>query len=58
MAERAFGPSGTPEKSAALNRYNRRTTKGRAMGVVLSIETESCPISVIDAKVRPQDAGD
>jgi hypothetical protein len=102
MAKRAFGPSGTPEKSAdyhgacryvrtspdvvkkgvkslnvemeleealklrlaldscllALNRYNRSTAKGRAMGVVLSIKTDTSSIAVIDAKVRPQDAGD
>lgn len=42
----------------ALNRYNRSTSKGRAMGVVLSIKTESSSIAVIEAAMRQQDAGD
>lgn len=42
----------------SLNRYNRSTSKGKGMGVVLSIKTETLSIAVIDAPVRPQDAGD
>src|SRR5688572_25622007 len=37
----------------AVNRYNRSTSKGRAMGVVLSVKTESSSIAVIEAPVRP-----
>ena len=33
----------------ALNRYNRSTQKGRAMGVLLSVKTESLSIAVIEA---------
>jgi hypothetical protein len=40
----------------ALNRYNRSTSKGRAMGVVLSVKTESSSIAIIEAAVRPADA--
>src|SRR5688572_24360620 len=36
----------------AVNRYNRNTTKGRSMGVVLSIKTETSSITVIEAPVR------
>ena len=39
----------------AVNRYNRSTLKGRAMGVVLSVKTESSSIAVIEAPVRPAD---
>lgn len=35
-----------------VNRYNRSTTKGKAMGVVLSIKTESGSIAVIEAPMR------
>ena len=42
----------------AINRYNRATTKGRAMGVVLSVKTESSTIAVIESAMRPADAGD
>ena len=36
----------------AVNRYNRSTTKGKAMGVVLSMKTESASIAVIEAPMR------
>lgn len=36
----------------AVNRYHRSTTKGKAMGVVLSIKTESGSIAVIEAPIR------
>ena len=42
----------------SLNRYNRSTLKGRAMGVVLSIKTESSSIAVIEVAMRPQDSAD
>src|SRR5262245_43062485 len=42
----------------SLNRYNRSTTRGRAMGVVLSIKTESSSIAVIEAATRRQDGTD
>jgi hypothetical protein len=42
----------------ALNPLNRSTTKGRVMGAVLSIKTESSSIAVIDAKVRARDSDD
>lgn len=37
----------------AVNRYNRNTTKGRAMGLTLSLKTESGSIAVIETKMRP-----
>ena len=40
----------------ALNRYNRSTSKGRAMGVVLSMKMESSSVAVIEAPVRYKDA--
>ena len=42
----------------SLNRYNRSTSKGRAMAVVLSIKTKHSQIAVIEAAIRPQDTGD
>lgn len=36
----------------AVNRYNRSTLKGRAMGVVLSVKTESSSVAVIEAPMR------
>ena len=36
----------------ALNRYNRATTKGREMGLCLSLKTEAATISVIETKVK------
>lgn len=44
-----------------LNRYKRSTTKGREMGMLLSIKTDSQTISVIEKKVaqktrRPEDS--
>jgi hypothetical protein len=42
----------------ALNRYNRATTKGRAMGVVLSIKTGSSTIAVIESAMRAPDVGE
>lgn len=35
-----------------VNRYNRSTTRGRAMGVVLSVKTDGASIAVIEAPVR------
>jgi len=40
----------------AVNGYNRSTSKGRAMGVVLSVKTESSSIAVIEAVVHPANA--
>jgi hypothetical protein len=37
-----------------LNRYKRSATKGREMGMVLSIKTESNTITVIEQRVRPE----
>ena len=42
----------------SLNRYNRSTSKGKGMGVVLSLKTESSSIAVIEAPIRPQDSND
>lgn len=36
----------------ALNRYKRNTTKGRKMGVCLSLKTDVNSISVIEAPVK------
>ena len=36
-----------------LNRYNRSTTAGREMGLLLSIKTDSSSITVIEKRVRP-----
>lgn len=41
----------------AVNRYNRSTVKGKSMGVVLSIKTESGSIAVIEATVRDSQRG-
>jgi len=38
----------------ALNRYNRGTAQGRAMGVLLSIKTDNSSVSVIEAKLTPK----
>lgn len=35
-----------------LNRYNRNTTEGKEMGMVLSMKTESSSITVIESRVR------
>lgn len=40
----------------AVNRYNRSTSKGKAMRVVLSLKTESSSIAVIEAPARGKDA--
>jgi hypothetical protein len=40
----------------AVNRYSRSTSKGKAMGVLLSIKTEGSAISVIEAPVHGKDA--
>jgi len=37
----------------AANRYNRSTTKGKAMGVCLSIKTDNGSVAVIEATMRP-----
>lgn len=36
----------------AVNRYNRSTAKGRAMGVCLSLKTEAGNVTVIEVPVR------
>jgi hypothetical protein len=36
-----------------LNRYNRSTTAGREMGLLLSVKTDSSTIIVIEKRVRP-----
>jgi hypothetical protein len=36
----------------ALNRYNRSTTKGRAMGLLLSVKMDNSSIAVIEAPLR------
>jgi hypothetical protein len=36
----------------ALNRYNRSTTKGRGMGLVLAIKLDNSSVSVIEAAVK------
>jgi len=36
-----------------LNRYNRATTEGSEMGLLLSIKTDSKSITVIEKRVRP-----
>jgi len=36
----------------ALNRYNRSTSKGRAMGIVLSVKTDNSTIAVIESAMR------
>ncbi len=38
-----------------LNRYNRNDTKGRDMGLCLSLKVTSGAISVIEQRVRPAD---
>lgn len=38
----------------ALNRYNRSTTVGREMGLLLSIKTNSHTIVVIEKRVAPE----
>jgi len=38
-----------------LNRYNRRNTAGREMGMLLSIKTTSNTITVIEKRVRPEE---
>src|SRR6266581_2719373 len=40
-----------------LNRYNRSTTAGREMGLLLSIKTDSNSITVIEKRVRLADEG-
>ena len=37
-----------------LNRYNRSTTAGREMGILLSMRTASNTITVIEKRVRPK----
>lgn len=37
-----------------LNRYNRSTTAGREMGLLLSILTSTGTITVIEKRVRPE----
>lgn len=37
-----------------LNRFNRATTEGREMGLVLSVKTGSNSITVIEKRVRSQ----
>lgn len=41
----------------AINRYNRNTTKGKSMGVVLSIKLGNKAISVIEAAVKGSSKG-
>jgi len=36
-----------------LNRVNRNTAQGNAMGMLLSVKLENSAISVIEARVRP-----
>jgi hypothetical protein len=38
-----------------LNRYNRWTTAGREMGLLLSFKTDSRSITVIEKRVRPDE---
>jgi hypothetical protein len=38
-----------------LNRYNRSTTAGREMGLLLSVKTETNSITVIEKRVRPDE---
>lgn len=37
-----------------LNRYKHSTVKGREMGMLLSIKTESNTVTVIEKRVRPK----
>lgn len=39
----------------SLNTYNRSTSVGREMGLLLSVKTDSTAISVIEKRVRPFD---
>ncbi len=38
-----------------LNRYNRTTTAGREMGLLLSLKTETSSVTVIEKRVRSGD---
>src|SRR5262245_54427642 len=40
----------------SINRYNRNTAKGRAIGVHLSVKTDNTSIVVIEAPMRPEDS--
>jgi len=42
----------------SLNRYNRSTTKGRDMGLLLSIKTDSNTITVIEKRVSSEPSSD
>lgn len=43
----------------AINRYNRSTSKGRAMGVCLSVKMQNSAISVIEVSIRsPHESSD
>ena len=42
----------------AINRFHRGTSKGRSMGVLLSLKTENSSIVVIESAMRSSDAGD
>jgi hypothetical protein len=38
----------------SLNRYNRSTAKGRAMGLLLSVKMDNNSVSAIEARLNPK----